>query len=160
MNWYFFHHSSHDKLRDSGNLFSASSFLSCTVHRDAGCCCIAAPSRTSLTKLLFPLRHRSEPRLFSSFPAQNNVYQLKTIPNQNGNGNDNYGYEHEVCVSVTASPPLRVCLVYTNLKKKTKWFFLINYFNISGGQLLWARQQEKPDSGTREENKIIFKVCL
>lgn len=90
-------------------------FLSRRVHRNAGCCWIAAPSRTSLTKLLFPvsLLHRSEPRLFFSFPAQDNVYHLKTRPNQNGNGSDNYGYEHEVCFSLTASPPLSVCLVST-----------------------------------------------
>lgn len=36
----------------------------------------------------------------------------------------------------------------------------MNDFNILGGLLLWAKQQEKPDWGTREENKIIFKVCL
>lgn len=33
-------------------------------------------------------------------------------------------------------------------------------FNILGGPLLWAKQQEKPDWGTWEENEIIFKVCL
>lgn len=110
---FFLLQSSLDKRQGLWQL-TFSFFLSRRVHRKAGCCWTAAPRRTRLAKLLFLVRllHRSEPTLFSfSFPAQNNVYDLRNISSQNGNGNVNYGYEHEVCFSLLASRLLFFCRV-------------------------------------------------